>query len=109
MLANPFKRLSHRLRGTPKRDARQTVKDRALALRLFQLFEQDLEVAKVEGIHFYVQNEIVTLYGTIRHSLDRDLLCDLIRQITGVKEVVEHLQIADPVMQLADEEVSIQF
>jgi osmotically-inducible protein OsmY len=71
------------------------LKDRALVLRLVETFERDMAVADLHGIHFYVRNAKVTLYGTIRHELDRDLIVSLVRQIPGVKEVVPHLQMAD--------------
>ncbi|HMB93323.1 MAG TPA: BON domain-containing protein [Rhodothermales bacterium] len=49
----------------------------------------------MHGIHFYVRDGKVTLYGTIRHELDRDLIVSLVRQVPGVKDVAPHLQIAD--------------
>lgn len=89
------------------RDGRQTRTDRALAHRLFQTFEYDLELAGVRGIHFYVQNAIVTLYGTVRHELDRDLLVSLVRRIDGVEDVVEHLQIVDRPFQGTEAEITL--
>ena len=77
------------------RDARATLKDKALALRLFQTFERDLELAHVRGVHFYVKKGTVTLHGTIRHELDRDLLVSLITEIDGVETVEEQLEIVD--------------
>lgn len=74
----------------------QTQRDRRLAARLYATFERDLELADVQGIHFYVQNGVVTLYGTIRHALDRDLLTSLVRQVPGVQGVVSHLQTVAP-------------
>lgn len=93
MIAHHLQRLAKRWRGSAARDARQTVKDRALAQRLYKTFEEEMEVAQLRGIHFYVQNGVVTLYGAIRHELDRELLVSFVRQIPGVKGVVEHLQI----------------
>ena len=72
-----------------------TRKDRALTQRLFATFERDLELADVHGIHFYVQNGTVTLYGVVRHELDRELLLSLVRQVPGVKGVVEEFQLVD--------------
>lgn len=77
------------------RDGRQTQRDKSLARRLYATFERDLELADINGIHFYVQNGTVTLYGTVLSELDRDLLISLVRQIPGVKGVVGHLQIVD--------------
>lgn len=107
MSSYPIQQIAHRLRGTPIRDARLTLKDKALALRLYQTFERDLELAHVRGIHFYVKKSTVTLYGTIRHELDRDLLVSLIVQIDGVKAVVEHLQIADSPFQESQSEITL--
>ncbi len=100
--------MARRLQRTPARDSRQTLKDRALAYRLFHTFERDMELASVRGIHFYVQNGTVTLYGTIRHELDRTLLVSMVRQITGVKGVVEHLQIVDRPFQEAEAELMMR-
>lgn len=80
-----------------KHDDRQTLKDRALAKRFRDTFEQDLEIADVQGLHFYAQDGVVTVYGTVRHELDRELLLSFIRQMPGVKDVVPHLQtVEDP-------------
>ena len=83
-------RARKRLRRAP--DDRQTLKDRALGRRFRDTFEQDLEVADVQGLHFYVQGGVVTVYGTVRHELDRELLLSFIRQMAGVEGVVPHLQ-----------------
>jgi len=89
----PFTGLSDHLRRAP--DDRQTLKDRALARRFRDTFEQDLEIADVQGLHFYAQDGVVTVYGTVRHDLDRELLVSFIRQMAGVKGVVPHLQTLD--------------
>ncbi len=107
MHPHAIQRIAHRLRGTPVRDARPTLKDKALALRLYQTFERDLELAHVRGIHFYVKKSTVTLYGTIRHELDRDLLLSIIAQLDGVEAVVEHLQIADSPFQESPSEITL--
>ena len=95
MIRTSLRKLTRRGHSLPVRDARQTLKDRALVLRLIQIFERDMALADLHGIHFYVRDANVTLYGTIRHELDRDLIVSLVRQIPGVKEVVPHLQIPD--------------
>ncbi len=99
--------IARRLRGTPIRDARLTRNDKALALRLLQTFERDLELAHVRGVHFYVKKGTVTLSGTIRHELDRELLIALVAQLDGVKEVVEHLQIVDRPFQESPSEITL--
>lgn len=106
MFKSSFSRIVRRLRSTRSGDGRHTLQDRALARRLFRTFERDLELANVHGIHFYVQNGIVTLYGTIRHELDRDLLVSFVRQIAGVKGVIENLQIVDDLFQKGQAELA---
>lgn len=107
MIAQTLRRFRRRSALLP-RDGRQTLADRALAHRLFQTFEYDLELAGLRGIHFYVQSGTVTLYGTVRHRLDRDLLVSLVEQIEGVRGVVEHLQIVDPPFQETGGEITLQ-
>lgn len=102
-----IQRITRRLQGTPVRDARLTLKDKTLALRLYQTFERDLELAHVRGIHFYVKKGTVTLYGTIRHELDRDLLVSLVARLDGVQDVVEHLQIVDRPFQESQSEITL--
>lgn len=94
MIAASFKWIAHRLRRRSG-DERQTHQDFVLARRLRRLFDRDLALANLHGIHFYVQYGTVTLYGTIRHELDRDLLVSFVRQIPGVKGVIDSLQIVD--------------
>ena len=89
MIAKPLRRLTRRLRNPLRsRDDRQTLKDRALAHRLYATFERDLAMSDVRGLHFYVEGGVVTLYGTIRHELDHNLLLRSIRQVPGVKRIV---------------------
>ena len=69
-----------------------TLKDKVIALRLYWTFERDLEWSPVQGIHFYVQDGVVTMHGTFRHELDHELLVALVSKIAGVRGVVDHLQ-----------------
>ena len=108
MKAYSLRKLTRRLHATPARDTRRTLKDKVLALRLFRTFERDLELASVHGIHFYVKNSVVTLYGAIRHELDRTLLISLVEQIEGVEGVEEHLQIVDQPFQETQSEITLQ-
>ncbi len=71
---------------------RQAHRDEALAKRLFQTFEHEFELVDVQGFHFYVQDGTVTVFGTVQHELDRDMLTALIRQVPGVKGVIARLQ-----------------
>lgn len=92
---NSLQALTRRIRERGNALTQRTGHDRALARRLYTTFERDLEVADVHGLHFYVSNGTVTLYGTIRSELDRDLLISVVRQVPGVKGVVTRLQFVD--------------
>lgn len=108
MIAKRLQSLRRHLGLSRRSDDRQTTSDYKLSRRLFGMFERDLELAEIQGIHFYVQNGVVTLYGTVRHELDRELLMSLVREMSGVKGVVTHLQLVDSRFQDAgDHELSI--
>lgn len=99
MIANALQTLTRKLGHVRNgllrrhaRDDRQTLKDRALARRFRDTFEQELEMADVQGLHLYVKDGVVTLYGTVHHELGRELLLSFIRQRPGVKRVEAHLQ-----------------
>ena len=70
-----------------------------LAQRLYRTFEHGDDEADVHGIRFFVQNGVVTFYGTVRHEIERDQLAASVRQVPGVKGVVERLQIVAPLYQ----------
>ena len=109
MIAERIHSIRRRL-GLPRRGHdRQTARDVSLARRLFNTFERDLELADIQGVHFYVQGGVVTLYGTVRHELDRDLLMTLVREMQGVKGVVTHLQLVDPRFQETSSEADATF
>ncbi len=94
MPAVPFAKWLRRITTARGRAERQTYRDRVLARRLLATFERELELADVQGIQFYIQSGIVTLHGTVRHAVDRDLVLSLVRQVPGVKGIVSHLQLA---------------
>jgi len=77
-------------------DGRSTQSDKLLAQRLYRTFEHQAEHGQVRGIQFYVHNGTVTLYGTVRHDMDRDHLTASVRQVPGVKGVIERLQVVAP-------------
>lgn len=72
----------------------QALQDRKLAKALCNAFERDLEMTGVRGLHFYVQRGHVTIYGTVQHELDRELLVAFVRQIDGVHDATAQLQLA---------------
>lgn len=93
---SPFKKLINTVsRMTPNVDYK-TRRDQVVARRLQNTFERDLELASVQGLNFFVQDGVVTLYGTIRHELDRELISNVVRSVPGVREVVEHVSLARP-------------
>jgi len=67
--------------------------DQAIAYRLQQRFERRMEPLPVEGFQFYVQNRVVSIYGTVHSRLDRDLLIGLVREVPGVIATESHIQI----------------
>lgn len=73
----------------------RTHRDRVVAKRLQDTFDRDLEVARVNGLHVFVQNSVATLYGTVRHDLDKELIISIARGVPGVKGVVENLQLVE--------------
>ncbi len=108
MIAKSLHMLRRKLGLSRRGDERQTKSDFNLARRLYSTFESDLELAEIRGIHFFVQNGVATLYGTVRHELDRELLMSLVRETSGVKGVVTHLQLVDSRFQDAgDQEMAI--
>ncbi len=95
MIAAAFRRLARRLRSLLRRNAGRASRDQRIARRLRDAFEEDLAAADVRGLHFYAQNGTVTIYGTVRHSLDRDLLRSIAEEVPGVEKVEVHLQVAE--------------
>lgn len=90
-----LQRMVRRLKSGESPHGYRTRRDRVLARRLQETFDRDLELTRVSGLHLFVQNSIVTLYGSVRHELDRELITSVARKVPGVKGVVEHLQIVD--------------
>ncbi len=70
----------------------QTERDQALLSRVASVFESDLERASVSGLKLYVQNAVVTVYGTVDHALDEQLIVRVVQTVPGVQAVVPHLQ-----------------
>ncbi|HET6566416.1 MAG TPA: BON domain-containing protein, partial [Rhodothermales bacterium] len=69
--ATQIQRLAVRLYRMRPEEKRATLRDRALAERLRNAFERDLHASKAGGIHVYALDGNVTLYGSVRHQLDR--------------------------------------
>lgn len=96
MFAESVRQITSRVRQLGGRRSTQTQLDRAVARRLYATFERELELADVHGVQFYVRGGTVTIYGTIKNSLDADLIMSLVRQVPGVKGVRTNLQVIDP-------------
>lgn len=93
---NPFNRIKLRrssLQQPPETE--RTQQDRSLVQRLYTAFEHDLELVDLHGLQFYVQDGVVTIYGLVRHELDRDMLLSFVRQVPGVKGIDNRLQIVE--------------
>lgn len=71
--------------------SRVTSCDRALAKHLHDIFEFDLEEASLDGIHFYTKDGVVTLHGTVTHTLDEELLVGIVEDVAGVEKVISNL------------------
>lgn len=69
----------------------KTFQDRAICKRLIDLFEYELAASNLKGIHFYVQDAVVTLKGTVANAQDRKTLIRLVQQLPNVGYVVDHL------------------
>ncbi len=88
-------RLEKWLRSRQRKGVTQTVqteRDQALLSRVASVFESDLERASVSGLKLYVQNAVVTVYGTVEHALDEQLIIRVVQTVPGVQAVIPHLQ-----------------
>ncbi len=94
-ISSALRRAMHRLTGSDSDQGYKTRRDRVIARRLQETFDRDLELTRVAGLHLFVQNSVVTLYGTVRHELDRELITSIAQKVPGVKDVVGHLQVVD--------------
>lgn len=90
-----LQRMVRRMKGGESPHSYRTRRDRVMARRLQETFDRDLELTRVSGLHIFVQNSVVTLYGSVRHELDRELITAIARKVPGVKGVIEHLQVLE--------------
>ena len=74
-------------------DARWTRADRALADRICKAFRQHLELSDLHDLDVYAYRGFVTLYGSVRSELDRELLVHLLRQMPGVEGVSAQVKV----------------
>lgn len=92
-ISSAVQRAVSRIKGADSAQGYKTRQDREIAGRLQEAFDRDLELTRVSGLYLFVQNSEVTLHGTVRNELDRELITSIAGKVPGVKNVVEHLQI----------------
>lgn len=102
-----MKYVAGRLRGERPGKSLRTRRDQIIARRLQETFDRDLELARVSGLNLFVQNSVVTLYGTIRNELDREIIVSIARHVAGVRDVVDHLQVAPAADEPASEKPGV--
>lgn len=73
----------------------KTVSDQRIARRLFVSVER-LGMVHTKGLHFYVFDGAVSLYGSVATPEVRDQVLALVTALPGVRQVTEHLQVANP-------------
>ena len=78
---------------TARRD--KTAADRQLSRRLFVTFER-LGMVHTQGLHFYVFDGAVSVYGSVATPEVRDQVLAALTALPGVRQVTEHLQVANP-------------
>ena len=66
--------------------------DREIAERLLNLFEDDLEMADISGIRFFVRSGTVLVQGLVTSATDRQQLLSIVKQIPGLRSVENRLQ-----------------
>lgn len=73
----------------------KTNRDHQLARRVFVAFER-LGQVDVKGLHFYVFDGAVSVYGAVATSELRDDVLGALTALPGVRHITEHLQVANP-------------
>lgn len=73
----------------------KTNADHQLARRVFVAFER-LGQVDVRGLHFYVFDGAISVYGAVASSELRDDVLGALAALPGVRHITEHLQVAAP-------------
>jgi hypothetical protein len=76
-----------------KRD--RTEADRQIATSVFVAFERLGRMHDVQGLHFYVFEGDVSVYGDVLTHEQRDGVLRDLRALPGVRHVADHLRVAD--------------
>lgn len=87
MLASTLRRLTRLPSFLHTGDA--THSDRTITRRLCTMFEEQLPIDEVEGIHFYVMDGTVTVLGRIDDAEHRNTVLSIIAEVPGVEKVVD--------------------
>lgn len=73
----------------------KTNADRRLARRVFVTFER-LGTVVTQGLHFYVYDGAVSVYGAVATPEVRDNVLGALAALPGVRHITEHLQVRNP-------------
>lgn len=87
MLESALRRLSRLPSFLPSGDA--TRRDRTITRRLCAMFEEQLPIDEVDGVHFYVMDGTVTVLGRIDDPERRDVVLSIVAEVPGVEKVVD--------------------
>ncbi len=69
-----------------------TQADKEIAERLLTVFEEDLELADISGIRFFVRSGSVLVQGLLTSATDRHHLLSIVKQIPGIRAVENRIQ-----------------
>lgn len=73
---------------------KQTEQDRRIAGHVFVAFER-LRRSDVQGLHFYVFEGAVSVYGTVLTHEQHDAVLGDLGALPGVRHVSDHLRVKD--------------
>ena len=73
----------------------RTEADRRIATHVYIAFEKLGRTADVHGLHFYVFEGAVSVYGDVLTHEQRDHVLMDLAALPGVRRVTDHLRVAD--------------
>ncbi len=79
------------LEGLRERRAR-TALDRDIGKRVRDVMEGDLSPS-VHGLHFYVFEGAVSVYGAVSTFADRDCVVTALAAVPGINQIADHLTV----------------
>lgn len=83
------------LMATLKTRRDRTESDRRVATHVYIAFEKLGRTADVQGLHFYVFEGAVSVYGDVLTHEQRDRVLLDLAALPGVRRVADHLRVAD--------------